>query len=72
MVECEVNPQATQSSSGPDSSPVGPEVEPECVGEQDEAAGNTIVAFSGFFSGLATAVEQRVRESVWSCIYANP
>ena len=49
-----------QSLCGPDSSPAGPQVEPESGGQQDESAPGTIGAFSGFFSGIASVVEQRV------------
>lgn len=49
------------AQSGADSSPASLQVEPESGGDQgDLAAGGTIGAFSGFFSGFASAVEQRV------------
>ena len=55
VVDRDVTSQTSDSSSNP----VGHGVEPEPDREQNESA-TTVGAFSGFFSGIATAVEEKV------------
>ena len=44
-------------------------MDPESGGEQGESGAAAVGAFSGFFSGLATAVEQRVSDNEQSYVH---
>lgn len=60
-VEHDVNSQQTS----PGSVPVGQQVELDSDQTQEESP-TTIGAFSGFFTGIATAVEQKVSQTSFS------